>query len=197
MNDESWILKTIEPKSDQLNADDLLSGPITAKVVAVKRGTTEQPVALELEGYDGRPYKPCKSMRRVLVSVWGDRPADWVGKSLTLYCDPEVRFGGMRVGGIRISHMSGIENTVVLGLTVTRGKRGEYKVEPLKVQVASKPASDSNPDPARAAEDAIAKARTLDELDALEKRIKASDKFDAGTKASLQELVSIRAKDLT
>jgi hypothetical protein len=28
---------------------------------------------------------------------------------MTLYCDPEVQFGGMKVGGIRISHMSDID----------------------------------------------------------------------------------------
>jgi len=132
MSEDNWLLKSVEPKSDQLNADDLVGGPATVRVKEVKRGkTAEQPVWLELDGYDGRPYKPCKSMRRVLIQLWGDSPAKWAGRSMTLYCDPNVSFGGMRVGGIRISHLSDIEKEVTLLLTTTRGKRGECKVLPL------------------------------------------------------------------
>lgn len=135
MSEDNWLLKSIEPKGDQINADDFLGGPATVRIKDVKRGkTAEQPVCLELEGYEGRPYKPCKSMRRVLIQVWGDRPGEWAGRSMTLFCDPEVSFGGMRVGGIRISHMSNIDAEVTLLLTTTRGKRGACKIMPLVVE---------------------------------------------------------------
>lgn len=120
---------TIEPKSDQLNADDLLTGPITVRITEVKRGDNDQPVVVQIEGY--RPYKPCKSMRRVMIGAWGDRGADWVGKSMTLYCDPSVKFGGVQVGGIRISHMSHIEHALSMMLTTTRSRRAQYTVQPL------------------------------------------------------------------
>jgi hypothetical protein len=86
-----------------------LTGPITITItgVTVKGGGQEQPVAIHFEGDDGKPYKPCKSMSRVLVSAWGPDSSKYVGRSLTLYCDPKVKWGGMEVGGIRISHMSG------------------------------------------------------------------------------------------
>lgn len=66
------LADTIIPKSDQLNADDLITGSLTVKVTAVK-GSSEpqQPVSIHYEGDNGKPYKPCKSMRRVLVSAWG------------------------------------------------------------------------------------------------------------------------------
>lgn len=132
MSEDNWLLKSIEPKSDQLNADDLVGGPVTVRIKDVKKGKTqEQPVFLELENYAGRPYKPCKSMRRVLIQVWGDRPAEWAGRSMTLFCDPDVMFGGMKVGGIRISHMSNIDAELTLMLTTTRGKRGSFKILPL------------------------------------------------------------------
>jgi hypothetical protein len=62
---------TIIPKSDQLNADDLISGPRTIKITAVESGSAEQPVSIQYHGGTGRPYKPSKSMRRVLVAMWG------------------------------------------------------------------------------------------------------------------------------
>ena len=129
MNDDS-LQDTIIPKSDQLNADDLLCGPITVTVESVKRGDKEQPVHIGI-GKDRQPYKPCKSMRRVLIAAWGDKGADWVGRSMTLYCDPSVSFGGVKVGGIRISHLSHIESDRTLMLTTARGKRAEFHVKRL------------------------------------------------------------------
>ena len=123
---------TIAPKSDQLNADDLIAGPMVVKIMAVKRGaTTEQPIDLAIDG-DRQPYKPCKSMRRVMIAAWGDDGREWVGRSMKLYCDPTVKFGGVKVGGIRISHMSGIDTKLCVMLTTTRSKRSEYTVEPLQ-----------------------------------------------------------------
>ena len=129
MND---MAKVIIPKSDQLNADDLLVGPITIKITAVTvRGGQEQPVAISYEGDDGKPYKSCKSMNRVLVTAWGPDSSKYVGRSMTLYCDPKVKWGGMEVGGIRISHMSHIDSTLTLALTATKGQRKPFVVNPL------------------------------------------------------------------
>lgn len=119
---------TIAPKSDQLNADDLLTGPITVQVTAVTRGNSEQPISIAISG-GYQPYKPCKSMRRVLIAAWGDNGAEWVGKWMTLFCDPSVRYGGVQVGGIRISHVSDIDGDLKLMLTTTRSKRAEYVVK--------------------------------------------------------------------
>lgn len=138
MSDTTNLRDTIVPKSDQLNADDLIAGPMTVKITGVKRGDSEQPVIVALDGQ--RPYKPCKSMRRVLISAWGDDGSKWVGRSLTLYNDPDVKFGGVKVGGIRISHMSDIPSDLVMSLTATRGKRSEYKVT--KLTRAMYPAAD-------------------------------------------------------
>lgn len=121
---------TIVPKSDQLNADDLLCGPITVTVTGVRRGDKEQPVVIAIDG-GYQPYKPCKSMRRVLIAAWGDRPEPWIGRRMTLFCDPEVKFGGVKVGGIRISHLSHIDGPREFMLTTTRSKRTAYVVASL------------------------------------------------------------------
>ena len=127
--------KFIAARSDQLNADDLLGGPRTITVTQV-RGTdaADQPVAVHYEGDQGKPFKPCKTMRRAMVACWGKDAQQYVGRSMTLYCDPEVQFGGMKVGGIRISHMSHIEGEKKLALTQTRGKKGLVTVRPLQAQ---------------------------------------------------------------
>lgn len=130
MTESNWIAKSIVPKSDQLNAEDLLSGPITVTVADVKQGSAEQPVALMIDG-DRQPYKPCKTMRKVLVYCWTDQAANWIGKRMTLYADPDVKWAGIAVGGIRISHLSGISKEVTLMLSETRGKRKAYSVKPL------------------------------------------------------------------
>lgn len=123
---------TIIPKSDQLNADDLIAGPITITVTEVTLADTpEQPVIVRYENEQGRPYKPCKSMRRVLIHAWGKDGRQWPGRSMSLFCDPDVQFGGQKVGGIRISHLSHIDGSLQIMLTTTRSKRKAYRVEPM------------------------------------------------------------------
>ena len=130
MNDMSFA---IVPKSDQLNADDLITGPVNITITGVNLKSGDQPVSINYVGDNGRPYKPCKSMCRVMVGVWGKHKEDYIGKSLTLYRDTTVRFGPQAVGGIRISHMSHIDEPTTVMLTVTRAKRKPYTIQPLKV----------------------------------------------------------------
>lgn len=134
--------ETVIPKSDQLNADDLIGGPRTVTITKVSgTGNGDQPVAVYFEDDEGRPYKPCKSMRRVMIAVWGPDAAEYQGRSMTLYRDPEVAFGGMKVGGIRISHMSHLEREMTMALTATRASRKPYTVKPLQAkQPAPQPA---------------------------------------------------------
>lgn len=122
--------QTITPKSDQLNAEDLLSGPRTVTITEVRHGSAEQPVDIFLAEFD-RPFRPSKTVRRILVTAWGANAAAYVGRRMTIYRDPAVKFGGMDVGGIRISHLSHIDKRMMVALTVTRGKRAPYVVEPL------------------------------------------------------------------
>jgi hypothetical protein len=146
----------IVPKSDQLNADDLIAGPITIKVAQVTiRGGQEQPVAISYENDGGKPYKPCKSMSRVLVTCWGADAKQYVGRSMTLYRDPTVKWAGMDVGGIRISHLTDIDQATTMALTATKGSRKPFTVRPLVVE-------ESEPDPREGlAMQEIANASTL------------------------------------
>lgn len=132
MNDISNLRDTIVPKSDQLNAEQLLSAPMTILVTDIKRGSgVDQPVIVSYLNDEGRPYKPCKTCRKILIFAWGDDGSEWIGKRMTLYCDPDIKFGGVKVGGIRISHLSNIERDMAVSLNVTKGKKGEFIIKKL------------------------------------------------------------------
>lgn len=126
------ISQTLAAKSDQLNGDDLIGGPITITVRGVKVGADEQPVSIRYDGDAGKPYKPCLSMRRVLAHAWGADSDNWLGKAMTLYRLGAVKFGDLEVGGIRISHLSHIDKArLKIPLTATRGRKVAYEVERL------------------------------------------------------------------
>lgn len=138
------MTKLVQPKSDQLNAEDLIGGSITVNIQSVQlTGNAEQPVQLSIDG-GYRPYKPCKSMSRLLVFCWGKDGNEWIGRSLTLYRDPSVKWAGEEVGGIRISHLSHLDKPTSVALTITRGKRKPYLVEPLTIPNYPKAEFDKN-----------------------------------------------------
>lgn len=128
--------QVIIPKSDQINADDFIVGPRSYVIesVAIRPGT-EQPVSIRLAG-ERKVWRPCKSMCRVMVAAWGPDANAYAGRSVTLYRDPKVKWGGLDIGGIRISHMSHIERDMLLQLTETKGKRSPHVIKPLAVRPA-------------------------------------------------------------
>ena len=130
MSNISDLSDTIIPKSDQLKADQLVAGSMNITVSSVTRSdSADQPVIVHYEGEAGRPFKPCKTMRKVLMYAWGKDGGEWTGRQMTLYNDPLVKFGGMDVGGIRISHLSHIERDIRVSLTSTKGKKALYEVK--------------------------------------------------------------------
>lgn len=194
------LSKTIIAKSDQLNADDLLGGPITITIEDVKQGNADQPIAVFYKGCNGKPWYPCKSMRRVLVAIWGNDGKTYAGKSCTLYRDPEVKFGGIKVGGIRVSHMSNIDENVALGLQVTRGSKKLYTVKPLRIEKPQPPA-----DLHERSQSAIAAINNAADVAALQKitgsnnyRLLLSqlDQFDAAQSENVKQAASAKASTL-
>ncbi|WP_345820175.1 hypothetical protein ABC766_29650 [Methylobacterium fujisawaense] len=160
------ISQTVAPKSDQLNADDLIGGPRTITVTRVsKMKEPDQPIAIYFEGDGGKPYKPGKSMRRVLLRIWGQDGTAYVGRRMTLYRDDAVQFGGAAVGGIRISHMSGISSAVTMPLTVARASRKPFTVRPLPEERSRAPEKrQDDPAPASEQQDASRQPSSRDRL---------------------------------
>jgi hypothetical protein len=157
---------SIVPRSDQINADDLITGPATVTITEVKRGAAEQPVDIITAEYGtGRAYRPSKTMRRIIIAAWGTNSADYIGRRMTIYRDPEVTFGRDKVGGIKISHLSHIEKQLSIALTVTRGRRAPFTVEVLP----------DTPPAIAEFESQIAAATTFADLNAIAKALKATD----------------------
>jgi hypothetical protein len=178
------------PRSDQLNADDLIGGPRIVTITEVRRGNADQPVEIVTEEFGpGRPYRPGKSMIRVLLETWGPDAPTYTGRKLMLYRDPEIRFGGQAVGGIRISAMSHIDQRQSINLTVTRGRRAPFVVEPLAAGpqlITDKQADDFL--------DTIHKAQDQAALSETGKQLKT---FDLGVyKVELQTAWSARSAEL-
>jgi hypothetical protein len=134
------MTEAIAPRSDQMNSDDLLTGPRTFTIKEVRHGTADQPVEVVLAEFPAdRPFKPSKTVGRLMVAAWGPNSDAYIGQRMTLYRDPEVSFGRDKVGGIRVSHMSGLTKTLTIALTTTRGKRAPYVVKPLVVDLPDQP----------------------------------------------------------
>jgi len=145
---------SIAPKSDQLDAIELAAGPRTFTIAEVTKHNVEQPWNLHLAEFP-RPWRPSKSMLRVMAAAWGLDGSKWAGNRVTLFCDPTVQFGNETVGGTRISHMSGIDKALKLPLLVKRGKSALFTVQPLPAEA---------PAPAR---DWLAEASNLSDVAAL------------------------------
>ncbi len=158
MNDMTDDMTSIiQPKSDQLNSDSLLTGPITITITKVElRPGTEQPISVFFEGDGDKPWKPCKSMAKVMTHCWGRYASQYIGRSMTLYCDPKVTWGGMAVGGIRISHMTDINDTQVMALTATKGSKKPFTVKPLVVSAPVATNTKDDPEDLKLANDLVA-----------------------------------------
>ena len=124
------VSETIAANSDQINADDLVGGPITVTITDVTHGKTDQPIDVHVHELD-RVWRPCKTVRRILVAGWTADAKTWAGRRVTLYRDESVTWGGEAIGGIRVSHMSDIPGPLYVALAVQRGKRAKHKVDVL------------------------------------------------------------------
>lgn len=139
MNDD--ILQTITAKSDQLNACDLIAASITVKVLGVTVNKSDQPVSIQIDG-EHQPFKPCLTVRRILAKLWGPSSNEWVGHSMTLYCDESIMWAGEKAGGIRVSHITGITSEQSVVTRASKHKVMSYIVKPLIINLPAYPDSD-------------------------------------------------------
>jgi hypothetical protein len=170
----SDMTPAIQPKATELTADHLLSGPRTIKITSVDvQPGTERPVTIHYEGDDGLPFKPCKTVSRILVNAWGPDAKLYAGRSITLYRDPDVKWGGLAVGGLRASHLSHIDGKLVLAVTVTKGNKKPVTILPL---VATKTEKTDDPATIEFITDQLKLCPDLEKLGAEWKRLSADVK---------------------
>lgn len=128
------MTKMIAANSDQLNAVDLLGGPLVATITGAKEhpGDKKQPLSLRLDSWP-QPWKPCLTMRRLLIKVFRTGDATkLVGETVVLYNDPSVKWKGEPHGGVRMKEASGLDKPFSILLPSARGKYEEIVVEPYR-----------------------------------------------------------------
>lgn len=136
------FMGTTMAKSDQINAADLLGGPLVCQITDIQMtGAADQPISIFVDSHP-QPWKPSKTSRRVLAACWSDvEPAEWVGRYVVLYNDPTVMWAGKAEGGIRTSHMSHIDGKKTIMTNATRGKKSAQTVEPYYPDSSQAPAA--------------------------------------------------------
>lgn len=157
------VSDTIIAKSDQLNADDIIE-PITIKVEAVTKATVngEKTFTVKYEGDQGRPFKPCKTVRRILIRAWGKDASQWAGRSMQLFTDPTVRWAGKPVGGIRIKALSHISGKMEIVLAEAKGMKKPHIIMPLATNTPTQGApAAANPPPKQERDPNLPKIRLL------------------------------------
>lgn len=130
------VSHTVKTKSDQLNADDLIGGDLMIQVEGVNvTNDPQQPVHVFYYGCEGKPFKPCLTVRKILVALWGKDASLWANKWMNLYVDPTVSFGKQKnIGGIRVNAMSHIQTAATLTLAVRRGAKQEFRIQPINLE---------------------------------------------------------------
>ena len=128
------IRAAIQPRSDQLNYEDFLPGPAVLTIERTEdyRDEKGQPrVAIHMVEYPGRPFKASKTNVKLLAIAWGEDDTDWPGRRVQLSADPTVTYGGKAVGGICVTALSHLPQRFTAKLSVARGKKKDFPVEPL------------------------------------------------------------------
>ncbi|HET7328386.1 MAG TPA: hypothetical protein VFJ14_13995 [Nocardioidaceae bacterium] len=185
------LSEAIIARSDQLNADDLLSGPRTFTIKEVRRGDNDQPVSIVLAEFPAnRPFKPSKTVLRVLVYAFGEETDDWPPNvRMTLYRDADVKWAGQAIGGIRVSHLSHIGKQLKIALAESKGKKTLHTVDPLP---------DNAPSSVTVSPETLAELTTLFERKGIaeDKRLEGVNYYTKGAATALEVITEEQARHM-
>lgn len=139
MSNAQALQQALAPKSDQLNADDLITTNKTIVISGVNINLgSEQKIIINYHGDNGKPWKPSKGMGRVLTEILGGDPDQWAGQTVELFRNKEIRFGKEKCGGIQICGMSAVRNVTTLLITTSKGKKSSITINPIAAIGAAK-----------------------------------------------------------
>ncbi len=95
-------------ESDVIRFVDIPPGDHDVQIKEVKRGKVtgsggkqNGKAMIYLVGKD-KPIAAGAAICGVIEQLYGKAPRAWAGKFITIYGDPNVKFGGAAVGGIRV-----------------------------------------------------------------------------------------------
>lgn len=189
------IAQSLTARTDQINAEDLaVTGPQTYTIREVVDGKAEQPYDFLLVETD-RAWRPPVTMRRLVAAAWETTDGKvYEGRRVTLFCDPDVRFGKETPGGVRISHMSHLAKRWQGKIKNGRGKRETFTVEPLIEEVQPTP-MELAAQVASALNDATTEAEVREWGNRAASR-NLLDMSPAGSTGTLRELVESRLAEV-
>lgn len=133
------ITFAMEAKSDQLNAADIIGADRVIRIRDVIVKKTDQPITIYFDDDNNRPWKPCKGMIRIIAECWGVKSEEWIGKSIKIFRNPDVIYGGEKVGGIQIRAIEGLEKPTAFTVALNRKKRIKLTISPLSVIASEYP----------------------------------------------------------
>jgi hypothetical protein len=159
------IAPFVEAESDRITADDLIAGPRTFTIARIEGTMAEgkRRMVVHLAGSPGKPFMPCKGMVRLLGQIWGPDAAQWVGRGITLFRDPDVRFGADLTGGVRIAAVTHIDSPQNVSVRASQKKIKGYNIKPM---AAPAPETDAAKEAANKILANIARAPDAAKLDA-------------------------------
>jgi hypothetical protein len=130
-------------KTDQWNNEDFAAGSRVFTISDVTEGKEQVPYDIHFSDGDGRCWRPSNGMLELLWRLWGDDSKAWVGRRVELFQDASVKIGRDVVGGIRVRAMSHISKPMSPLITVARGTKKPYTVQPLTETTPTPPAIDN------------------------------------------------------
>lgn len=122
-------------KTDQWNNEDFAAGSRVFTISHVTEGKEQVPYDIHFSDGEGRCWRPSNGMLELLLRVWGDDSKAWAGRRVELFQDATVKIGRDVVGGIRVRSISNINKPMSPLITVSRGTKKPYTVQPLPTEV--------------------------------------------------------------
>jgi len=151
-------------KTDQWNNEDFAAGSRVFTISHVTEGKEQVPYDIHFSDGEGRCWRPSNGMLELLWRLWGDDSTAWAGRQVELFQDATVKIGRDVVGGIRVRSMSHISKPMSPLITVSRGTKKPYTVQPLATNTAPSTLPPLAPEDAAAWLELINAATTSDEL---------------------------------
>jgi hypothetical protein len=92
-----------------INADRLRDGDVTVTIAAVSFNEMVRDKQVNIVGFEEQDWRLILGpvVAQQIARLHGDDTDHWIGKQITLYCDPTIRYQGQVVGGIRVRGATG------------------------------------------------------------------------------------------
>ena len=104
-------MKMTQALSDWMKKEDISAEGVDLEIARVSKELVGQEQEVKFALYfvesDYLPLLLNRTNVRILVDLFGLESDDWRGRKVRVYADPNISFGGKRVGGVRVKQAGG------------------------------------------------------------------------------------------